>query len=142
MDVPVPGGTNHLGHTDGPSGSSSSLLSKVKRQFSLSKKTSTSSSSSTTSLNSLREHLPKSLGGTPRGADGAASSVLGSSDVDEPTAYTIAPPDHREVRARSFSHPPAADVELPSSSTRTTSSSSRLVADDHPRSRRTRPDTP
>ncbi|GAA5891620.1 hypothetical protein JCM8208_007344 [Rhodotorula glutinis] len=101
MDVPVPGATNHLGHTNGPSGSSSSLLSKVKRQFSLSKKTSNSSSSSTTSLNSLREHLPKSLGGTSRGGgDGAASSVLGGSDVDEPTAYTIAPPDHRENTAR------------------------------------------
>ncbi|KPV72005.1 uncharacterized protein RHOBADRAFT_47187 [Rhodotorula graminis WP1] len=98
MDVPVPGATHHLGHTDAPSGSSSSLLTKVKRQFSLTKKPSTSSNSSTTSLNSLREHLPKSLGGTPRSApDGTASSVLGGSDVDEPTAYTIAPPDHREA---------------------------------------------
>lgn len=103
MAVPGPGAPYQLGnHADPSSASPSTLLSKVKRQFSLNKKKSGSASSSTSSLNSLREHLPKGLGGTTKagggGDSGPEASILGGPDVDEPTAYTIAPPEHREVR--------------------------------------------
>ncbi|BGP43241.1 hypothetical protein JCM10449v2_007269 [Rhodotorula kratochvilovae] len=102
MAFAAPGAPKELGSQDSPSASTSSLLRKVQRRISARRSTSSSANSSSSSLNTLREHLPKSLGGTSRGEGqdvGADGSVLGGVDVDEPTAYTIAPPDHRENTA-------------------------------------------
>ncbi|GAA6051433.1 hypothetical protein JCM3770_000518 [Rhodotorula araucariae] len=87
---------SHDGGAPAAASASSSLLRKVQRRISLRRSTTGSSNSSSSSLNTLREHLPKTLGGTPRADDG---SVFGGVNVEEPAAYTIAPPDHRENTA-------------------------------------------
>lgn len=91
MAVPLPGAPNQLSDADttpssSASSTSSSLLSKVRRRISTRGK-------GTRSFEAIRGHLPKSL----RSGNGSEAGEEGSTMGDELLAYTIAPPDHREV---------------------------------------------
>ncbi|GAA5901425.1 hypothetical protein JCM5296_003006 [Sporobolomyces johnsonii] len=85
---------------DTSSSSSPSLISKVRRRIS-----SRTPSVSVPGLRQVKDHLPNPLrsrsisGNTVLAPEDEARGITGGALVDEPRAYTIAPPDHRENTA-------------------------------------------